>query len=229
MIAPRSLDFDRLSPADKGRVNEACEHFEQALQQGDKCGAEAYLGDTAEPLRSLLLRELLLLECEYRFQRFERPSAEELRRRFPGYEEMADERGVHMEVHTDDTLTARVDRNRMRQVLANLVDNALKYTPRGGGVAISAVRDRNNALLSVADTGVGIPPDELPRIWERLYRGDKSRSTRGLGLGLSLVKAIVNAHGGDVDVQSTPGAGSTFRIRLPLADGSEARTNMSPL
>jgi signal transduction histidine kinase len=101
-------------------------------------------------------------------------------------------------------------------VLANLVDNALKYTPRGGRVEIRAVREGNAAVVSVSDTGVGIPAEELPRIWERLYRGDKSRSTRGLGLGLSLVQAIVKAHGGQVDVQSTPGAGSTFTIRLAL-------------
>ena len=67
------------------------------------------------------------------------------------------------------------------------------------------------------DTGCGIPAEELPRIWERLYRGDKSRSTRGLGLGLSLVKAIVQAHGGEVSVESEPGVGSTFVLRLPAA------------
>jgi len=133
------------------------------------------------------------------------------------YEEIADERGIQIDVHTDDALTAQADRNRMRQVLANLVDNALKYTPRGGRVSITAVREGDTALISVTDTGAGIPADELPRIWDRLYRGDKSRSTRGLGLGLSLVKAIVNAHGGRVDVVSTPGQGSTFTIRLNLS------------
>jgi signal transduction histidine kinase len=70
-------------------------------------------------------------------------------------------------------------------------------------------------VVHVKDTGAGIPADELPRIWDRLYRGDKSRSTRGLGLGLSLVKAIVHAHGGEVSVQSEPGVGSTFVMRLP--------------
>jgi signal transduction histidine kinase len=70
-------------------------------------------------------------------------------------------------------------------------------------------------VLSVTDTGIGIPADELPRIWDRLYRGDKSRSERGLGLGLSLVKAIVEAHGGRVAVTSAPGTGSRFELRLP--------------
>lgn len=71
------------------------------------------------------------------------------------------------------------------------------------------------ALVAFQDTGVGIPPEELPMIWERLYRGDKSRSQRGLGLGLSLVRAIIQAHGGQVSVASTPGVGATFEIALP--------------
>jgi signal transduction histidine kinase len=90
-----------------------------------------------------------------------------------------------------------------------------KYTPAGGRVEIGASRDGHDAVLTVTDTGVGIPPDELPHIWDRLYRGDKSRSTRGLGLGLSLVKAIVEAHRGRVNVQSSPGAGARFELRLP--------------
>jgi signal transduction histidine kinase len=71
------------------------------------------------------------------------------------------------------------------------------------------------AVIEVADTGIGIPPGELPRIWDRLFRGDRSRSERGLGLGLSLVKAIVERHGGRVDVESRPGAGSRFTLHLP--------------
>ncbi|MGH9372584.1 MAG: sensor histidine kinase, partial [Vicinamibacterales bacterium] len=131
------------------------------------------------------------------------------------YEDLADDRGVAVETRTADALIAGVDRNRMRQVLANLLDNALKYTPEGGRVEITAAREGADAVLTLADTGVGIPADELPFIWDRLYRGDKSRSTRGLGLGLSLVKAIVEAHKGHVDVHSTPGAGARFIIRLP--------------
>jgi signal transduction histidine kinase len=78
-------------------------------------------------------------------------------------------------------------------------------------------------MISVVDTGIGIPSSELPHVWSRLYRGDKSRSTRGLGLGLSLVKAIVEAHGGRVSVISSPGAGSRFEIRLGR------QSNLSPL
>ena len=132
------------------------------------------------------------------------------------YEDVADERGVVIETKPVEALSVPVDRNRMRQVLANLLDNAVKYTPAGGRVEISASRDGDAAVLTVSDTGLGIPAEELPRIWERLYRGDKSRSERGLGLGLSFVKAIVEAHGGNVAVRSTVGQGTSFELRLPL-------------
>jgi signal transduction histidine kinase len=108
------------------------------------------------------------------------------------------------------------DRTRLEQVAANLIDNAIKYTPSGGRVDVDVRRDGHFAVLDVRDTGVGIPADEQPRIWDRLFRGDSSRAERGLGLGLSLVKAIVTAHGGTVDVASEPGRGSTFTVRLPL-------------
>src|SRR3954469_18843115 len=133
------------------------------------------------------------------------------------YEDLAEQRGLTLESTCDDELMISVDRNRMRQVVANLLDNAVKYTPPGGAIRIDAHRQGPDAVLSVSDTGAGIPADELPRIWDRLYRGDKSRSERGLGLGLSLVKAIVEAHGGRVAVTSTPGSGSRFELTLPSA------------
>jgi signal transduction histidine kinase len=105
----------------------------------------------------------------------------------------------------------------MEQVAANLIDNAVKYTPAGGRVEVSVRREGDQAVVGVRDTGVGIPADELPRIWDRLFRGDTSRTERGLGLGLSLVRAIVQAHDGTVDVTSEPGVGSTFTVRLSLA------------
>jgi signal transduction histidine kinase len=91
----------------------------------------------------------------------------------------------------------------------------VKYTPRGGQVTLAASADEAGAVVIVSDTGVGISEDDLPRIWERLYRGDRSRSERGLGLGLSLVKAIVEAHGGTASVESAAGQGSRFTVRLP--------------
>ncbi|MCC6774323.1 MAG: HAMP domain-containing histidine kinase, partial [Gemmatimonadaceae bacterium] len=120
------------------------------------------------------------------------------------YEDVAEQRGVQLDITGVASLVVPLDRNRMRQVLANLVDNAIKHTPSGGRVTMAAVPDANGVVLTVTDTGEGIPADELPHIWNRLYRGDKSRSGRGLGLGLSLVKAIVEAHDGDVSVSSSP-------------------------
>jgi signal transduction histidine kinase len=103
----------------------------------------------------------------------------------------------------------------MRQAFANLLDNAIKYTPEGGSVFVSVRAEPQQALVIFRDTGIGIPVDEQDKIWSRLYRGDKSRSQRGLGLGLSLVKAIVEAHGGRVTVSSEPGKGSEFTVSLP--------------
>jgi len=107
----------------------------------------------------------------------------------------------------------------VRQVLANLIDNAVKYTPAGGRVWIEARAEGPAVVVEVGDTGIGIAEAELPRVWERLYRGDASRSARGLGLGLSLVKAIVEAHGGRVTARSSPGQGSVFAVTLPAATG----------
>jgi signal transduction histidine kinase len=131
------------------------------------------------------------------------------------YEGIAEERRIAVASDIEAGLHVAADARRLRQVLANLVDNAIKYTPPGGRVTIRARHDGSAARIEVVDTGVGIPPHDLPRIWERLYRGDQSRAERGLGLGLSVVRAIVLAHGGSVDVASSPGQGSTFTLRLP--------------
>jgi len=131
------------------------------------------------------------------------------------YEDLADDRGVALESSVPADLSVQADRQRLRQVMANLVDNALKYTPHGGRVTIAGRALPGEVELTVADTGAGIPPADLPRIWERLYRADRSRGEPGLGLGLSLVKAVVTAHGGRVEVESAVDRGSTFRVLLP--------------
>ena len=144
------------------------------------------------------------------------------------YRDVAEAKGVRLEIRLKpDPTTAddreggpldivMGDRTRLEQVAANLIDNAVKYTPAGGRIEVTVGREAGQVVLSVRDTGVGIRPDELPRIWDRLFRGDASRSERGLGLGLSLVRAIVEAHGGTVDVVSEPGRGSVFTVSLPL-------------
>ena len=103
-------------------------------------------------------------------------------------------------------------------MFANLLDNAIKYTPPGGHVAAAVSREGDEAIVRIEDTGVGIAPADLPRIWERLYRADRSRSERGLGLGLSLVKAYVEAHGGRIEATSELGHGSVFVVRLPAGN-----------
>src|SRR5881396_1251615 len=135
------------------------------------------------------------------------------------YECVADERKVAVRTELPGPCEARVDRNRMRQVLANLLDNAIKYAPEGANVMIAVRDEPHRVVASFRDTGVGIPPEEQEKIWTRLYRGDKSRSRRGLGLGLSLVKAVVEAHEGRVAVTSKVGEGSEFTVELPKQAG----------
>jgi len=132
------------------------------------------------------------------------------------YEGVAEEKGITVTTDLPGELTIRADRTRFQQIIANLLDNAVKYSREGGGIEISAKKEDAWAVISVSDQGIGIPPGDIHKIWDRLYRGDHSRSQRGLGLGLSFVQAIVHAHGGAVSVESELGKGSTFTIRLPI-------------
>jgi signal transduction histidine kinase len=133
------------------------------------------------------------------------------------YTEVAEDKRVTMTLDAaPETPPIRGDRIRLTQVFANLLDNAIKYTPGPGSVTISITPEHNGVTASIADTGPGIPPEDQARIWERLYRGDKSRSQRGLGIGLSLVRAITQAHGGRATVESVEGAGSRFIVWLPV-------------
>ena len=110
------------------------------------------------------------------------------------------------------------DADQLHQVLVALIDNALKYTPYEGSVTLSLTTDKNDAILKVSDTGIGILPEDLPNIFERFYRADRARSRDrgGTGLGLTIVQNIVQEHEGNIDVESTPGRGSTFTLRLPM-------------
>jgi len=109
------------------------------------------------------------------------------------------------------------DADKLTQVLINLIDNGIKYTPEGGRITVEARRTGKSVEIAVADTGIGIPPKEIPRIFERFYRVDRARSRAigGTGLGLSIVKHIVEAHGGTVAVESEFGKGSRFVVSLP--------------
>ncbi len=128
-------------------------------------------------------------------------------------------KNIHLALDSPDDLPAlQADPDRLEQVIRNLLNNAFYYTPEGGKVTVKLVSDGDGITVSVSDTGVGIPPESLPRIFERFYRVDQSRNRRtgGSGLGLAIVKQLVEAQGGRVWVTSQVGKGSIFYFRLPL-------------
>ncbi|MFD5813282.1 sensor histidine kinase [Streptomyces sp. NPDC127038] len=131
----------------------------------------------------------------------------------------AEAAGVRLRTGTDGTPRADADPVRMRQALGNLVSNAIRHTPAGGTVTLSAHREGDEAVFTVADTGAGIAPADLDRVFDRFWRAEKSRSRRtgGSGLGLAIVRQLAAAHGGTVSVTSEPGTGSVFTLRLPGA------------
>ena len=133
----------------------------------------------------------------------------------------AEERGIQLVANVRNEITLDGDGDRLRQVVNNLIDNSLKFTPRGGQVLITLGSDTASGqlVLRVADTGMGISPDDLPHVFDRFYRGDKSRqrenATHGNGLGLSICQSIVTAHGGTIRAESSRGHGATFIVSLP--------------
>jgi two-component system, OmpR family, sensor kinase len=133
---------------------------------------------------------------------------------------LAEDKDIRVECAAHTAVTVSGDRARLKQVIVNLLDNAIKYTPRGGRVRLAVRAEGAYAVLEVADDGVGIPPEALPHVFKRFYRVDVSRSREqgGAGLGLAIVKSICTAHGAEVEVVSTLGEGSCFRVRQPLAD-----------
>lgn len=120
-----------------------------------------------------------------------------------------------------DPVSVCADPDRIKQLLLNLLDNAVKFTPKGGAVTLSLRSERAVARIEVADTGVGIPPEEQEAIFQRFYRVEEARSKRGSGLGLAICSWIVSAHGGSIGVHSEPGKGSTFTVRLPIATAGQ--------
>jgi len=130
---------------------------------------------------------------------------------------LADEKHITLAPLQGGPAPVAGDRNRLKQVLVNLVDNAIKYTPEGGRITVEVKSLANRAQLTVTDNGIGVAPEHREKIFDRFYRVSTDRGETGSGLGLAIAKSICNAHGGTIVVDSTPGAGSTFRIELPLS------------
>jgi two-component system phosphate regulon sensor histidine kinase PhoR len=126
----------------------------------------------------------------------------------------------------DVPVSAWFDPGRIEQVLVNLLDNALKFTPIGGSVTVGVRTDGQWATVWVRDTGQGLEPEELVRVFERFYKGDRSRSATGSGLGLAIAKHLVQIHGGRIWAESTYGAGATFSFTVPVADDTVTRGRM---
>jgi signal transduction histidine kinase len=136
------------------------------------------------------------------------------------FEEAAAEADVELSVDVGSTSHVRGSARDLSLLVRNLIDNAIRYTRRGGRVDVGLTTDGNEAVLTVSDTGVGIPTRDLPRVFERFYRVDRARSreTGGTGLGLAIVRHVVENHGGHVFVDSELGRGSRFEVRLPSSD-----------
>jgi len=135
---------------------------------------------------------------------------------------LAEDKGVSVTCHSGTKVMVEGDRSRLKQVMVNLLDNAIKYTPSGGNVTVNVFTREDKAVAEVRDNGMGIPCDAVPRVFDRFFRVDKARSRElgGAGLGLAIVKSICVAHGGKVDVQSEEGTGSRFTVSLPLSNGA---------
>jgi signal transduction histidine kinase len=132
---------------------------------------------------------------------------------------LAEPCGVKVELSACEELTVRGDRHRLRQLLLNLADNAIKYNAPGGEVKLALRRAGSDALFTIANTGPGIPPELLPKVFDRFFRGDASHNNTvdGSGLGLSIAQWIVSAHRGSIEIASEPAKSTTVTVRLPLA------------
>lgn len=145
-----------------------------------------------------------------------------------GMQPLARSAGIRLQLDAPRPLPAiPLDGARIERAIANLVRNAIEHSPAGGSIVVSAGQADDCAYVTVADDGPGIAPGDLPHIWTRFHRGDRARSrgasgSAGAGMGLAIVRGFVEAHGGSVDVQSRPGEGAAFTIRLPVARGSDA-------
>lgn len=139
-----------------------------------------------------------------------------VREAFELFRPLAEDKGIQLVLEATEALPLKGERAMLQRLVANLIDNAVKYTPAQGRVTIQLRTRGNRACLAVSDTGIGIDPQDQPKIFDRFFRSDQSRSQGGAGLGLSLARAIAQAHGGEISFDSTLGRGSVFLLQLPI-------------
>ena len=134
------------------------------------------------------------------------------------FQAVAQQKGIALSLETPGDVSVMGDETQLRQLFSNLIDNAVKYTPSGGAINIAVAADNEQVTVTVQDTGIGISKEDIPRIFDRFYRVDKSRSREngGSGLGLSICYWIVKAHQGTIEVGSSPGNGTTIFVTLPV-------------
>jgi heavy metal sensor kinase len=142
-------------------------------------------------------------------------------------EALAQDKGIKFTVDAKEDLTVSGDKVKLRQLFINILENAVRYTPADGNISVSLVEKDSNAVVSISDTGIGIPPEHLSHIFERFYRVDKARARAdgGVGLGLAIAKIITESHKGKIEVESEVGKGTTFKISIPLKDTTEPAAN----
>ena len=141
--------------------------------------------------------------------------------------ERAEAQGVTIVCPDEAGPMVTADRASLLRIVSNLLDNAIKYSPRKSVIRATTTDEGELVALSVSDEGAGISQHDLPRVFERFYKGEASRSSTGVGLGLAIVKHLVRAHGGTVEVTSTPGDGATFTVRLPKVFVGAARARVA--
>ncbi|HKB90957.1 MAG TPA: HAMP domain-containing sensor histidine kinase, partial [Opitutaceae bacterium] len=196
---------------------------ELALRQNDPNVAREALGDCVERADEVLrlLRALMeISEAEAGMLPLDKAPCdltELARSAVELYSYVAEASQLTLVMEGSERVPVVADATRIRQAIANLIDNAVKYTPPGGRIVVKTTVQDKEAVLEVRDTGPGVPPPEQTRIWDRLYRGDQSRSKSGLGLGLSLVRVIALAHDGRATVRNGETGGAIFELRFPLA------------
>jgi signal transduction histidine kinase len=195
---------------------------EMALYNSDSPGEEAVLAGTVveqcDRLLAMINTMLDISEAESGLARLELQEIDLsvlLRDMADLFQPVAEDRHMGLIVENPGSLVVFADRSRLQRIFANLLDNSLKYTADGGRIRVFARSDDDTVGVSIEDNGAGIPEDELPHIFDRFFRGERSRSAPGTGLGLSLAQALVHLHGGTITAESRPGFGSCFTVTLP--------------